>query len=160
MNRAWIPAGALASVSVLGLIALGPLTDSLSTPVKFSGVVTVAAPTPKSGSVPVNFPAVVVGQTKTAALRRGGAARATPTNSDFGQVAAKISKRAPTPTVQSSPAPTAPSAPATPVKRKVKRPTSISGSTGANEDVGLASGGSGNGSGGGGEQTATPGTNP
>ena len=31
MNRAWIPAGALASVSVAGLIALGPLTDSLGT---------------------------------------------------------------------------------------------------------------------------------
>ena len=29
MNRAWIPAGALAGVSVAGLIALGPLTDSL-----------------------------------------------------------------------------------------------------------------------------------
>ena len=33
MNRAWIPAGALASVSVAGLIALGPLTDSLGTTV-------------------------------------------------------------------------------------------------------------------------------
>ena len=30
MNRAWIPAGALAGVSVAGLIALGPLTNSLT----------------------------------------------------------------------------------------------------------------------------------
>ena len=35
MNRAWIPAGALAGVSVAGLIALGPLTDSMGTPVPF-----------------------------------------------------------------------------------------------------------------------------
>ena len=35
MNRAWIPAGALAGMSVAGLIALGPLTDPLSTPVPF-----------------------------------------------------------------------------------------------------------------------------
>ena len=39
MNRAWIPAGALASVSVAGLIALGPLTDSLGTTVSFSPTV-------------------------------------------------------------------------------------------------------------------------
>ena len=36
MNRAWIPAGALAGVSVAGLLALGPVTDSLSTPVEFA----------------------------------------------------------------------------------------------------------------------------
>ena len=30
MNRAWIPAGALAGVSVAGLLALGPLTDSMT----------------------------------------------------------------------------------------------------------------------------------
>ena len=36
MNRAWIPAGALAGVSVAGLIAIGPLlTDSLTTNASF-----------------------------------------------------------------------------------------------------------------------------
>ena len=44
MNRAWIPAGALASVSVAGLIALGSLTDSLGTPVTFSASVPVTTP--------------------------------------------------------------------------------------------------------------------
>ena len=36
MNRAWIPAGALAGVSVAGLIALGQLTDSLGSQVTSS----------------------------------------------------------------------------------------------------------------------------
>ena len=41
MNRAWIPAGALAGVSVAGLIALGQLTDSLDSKVDFPSNVTV-----------------------------------------------------------------------------------------------------------------------
>src|SRR4051812_8929181 len=104
MNRAWIPAGALASVSVAGLIALGPLTDSLHTPVSFPGVVTVSAPAPKSSAVAVSFPAGVVGNTQTAALTRGrgGAARVTPTNNDIGLASAKISQKPPTPTAQSN----------------------------------------------------------
>ena len=46
MNRAWIPAGALAGVSVAGLLALGPLTDSIGTQVAFPDPVPVKAPVP------------------------------------------------------------------------------------------------------------------
>jgi len=155
MNRAWIPAGALASVSVAGLIALGPLTDSLHTPVSFPSVVTVSAPTPKSTAVAVSFPAVVVGQTTHASLARGGAST-TDTNTSTGQVSVTAKKAATVHAQSSAPRTTTPP----PAKKKVKRPSSIGGSTGSNGDEGLASGGSSGGSGGGGEQTATPGTNP
>ncbi len=50
MNRAWIPAGALAGMSVAGLLALGPVTDSLSTPVEFATSVPVGhAPVAEPG---------------------------------------------------------------------------------------------------------------
>ena len=78
MNRAWIPAGALAGVSVAGLIALGPLTDSLSSPVSFPPSVTVKqAASTASTAVPVRLNKPVVGKTQTAALKpRGGRAPA------------------------------------------------------------------------------------
>ena len=159
MNRAWIPAGALASVSVAGLIALGPLTDSLHTPVSFPSVVTVSAPPPKS-SVPWRSasPAAVVGNARPhAALTRSGGAPKRQTNSDTGHVAAKISQNPPAAHAPAS-TPRRRARRPTPVKKKTnKRPTSIGGSTGSNGDEGLASGGSGSGTGGGGEQSATPG---
>jgi hypothetical protein len=158
MNRAWIPAGALASVSVAGLIALGPLTDSLGTKVSFPNVVTVPVPAAKTALVPVSYAGGVVGNTTHASLTRGGAARpSAPTNSDIGQVSVQVAKKAPT--VAHSTVPRA-STPTTPVKKKnPKRPTSIGGSSASNGDVGLASGGS-SGSGGGGEQKATPAADP
>jgi hypothetical protein len=156
MNRAWIPAGALASVSVAGLIALGPLTDSLGTQVSFPSVVTVQIPAAPSRSVPVSVDGKVVGKTTHAALTRGGAARPATPNSDIGQVSVELAKKAHT--VSHSTAPRS-STPATPVKKQVQRPTSIGGSTASNGDVGLASGGS-SGSGGGGDLQATPGADP
>jgi len=142
MNRAWIPAGALASVSVAGLIALGPLTDSLHTPVSFPSVVTVSAPTPKSTAVAVSFPAVVVGQTTHASLARGGAST-TDTNTSTGQVSVTAKKAATVHAQSPAPRATTPPPAPTPVKKKVKRPSSIGGSTGSNGDVGLASGNKG-----------------
>jgi hypothetical protein len=79
MNRAWIPAGALAGVSVAGLIALGPLTSSLGTQVSFHP--TLAVTTPTAGhtrvvQVSVDLGASGTTATDTAALKvvRGGEA--------------------------------------------------------------------------------------
>jgi hypothetical protein len=161
MNRAWIPAGVLASVSVAGLIALGPLTDSLQKPVSFSSVVTVPQTAPAKRFVPVSASAGVVGNTKTkhASLddvHRGGAAEA-PTSGETGPVAVKISHNPPA--VQAPVTTPRATTPAAPAKKKTNkpRPTSIGGSNGPNGDEGLASGGSSDGSGGGGAQSATPG---
>jgi hypothetical protein len=94
MNRAWIPAGALASVSVAGLIALGPLTDSMGTKVSFP--TSVSAPD-QSGArttvLPVRIDYSIKGttDTETAALTRGGeAAAATSANSDAGRVGYRV----------------------------------------------------------------------
>ena len=79
MNRAWIPAGALASVSVAGLIALGPLTDSL----QHAGVVPVRRDGVRSRpGEAASFPSAYPGgrgrqdQRTPLSTRRGGAARA------------------------------------------------------------------------------------
>lgn len=164
MNRAWIPAGVLASVSVAGLVALGPLTDSLQKPVSFSSVVTVPQTPPAKRFVPVSASAGVVGNVKTkhASLdnaHRGGAAEA-PTSGETGPVAVKISHNPPA--VQAPATTPRVTAPAAPAKKKTNkpRPTSIGGSSGPNGDEGLASGGSGSGSGGGGEQQNTPASDP
>jgi hypothetical protein len=142
MNRAWIPAGALAGVSVAGLIALGQLTDSLGTQVSFSGSVSIDSPAPTHTAVPVSLDSGTVGQTGTAAFttQRGGAAAATSTNSDLGQVGYRQppsshsnSVAAPTTTVRSTP-------PAKP-KKTVPRRTSIGAISGPNTDQGLATGG-------------------
>jgi hypothetical protein len=143
MNRAWIPAGALAGVSVAGLIALGPLTDSLGTQVSFHP--TLAVTTPTAGhtrvvQVSVDLGASGTTATDTAALKvvRGGEATpaaATPSG-DVGQVGFKRTSsssqtRAATTTVKAKP------------KKTVKRAASIGGNSGPNGDNGLAGGSSG-----------------
>jgi hypothetical protein len=135
MNRAWIPAGALAGVSVAGLIALGPLTSSLGTQVSFHP--TLAVTTPAAGPthvLPVSVDQGTSGTTATdtAALKRGGEATpaATPSG-DIGQVGFKRTTspsqtRSGTTTVKAKP------------KKTVKRATSIGGNSGPNGDNGLA----------------------
>jgi hypothetical protein len=145
MNRAWIPAGALASVSVAGLIALGPLTDSLGTQVSFHP--TLAVTTPTAGhtrvvQVSVDLGASGTTATDTAALKvvRGGeatVAAATPSG-DVGQVgfhhtSSSSQTRAATTTVEPTAKP----------KKTVKRAASIGGNSGPNGDNGLAGGSSG-----------------
>jgi hypothetical protein len=148
MNRAWIPAGALAGVSVAGLLAMGPLTDSMSTPVSFPLAVTVTGPLPAQGkqssSVPVSLSIKGVGRTSTkpASLHRttrGGQA----TSGSEGQVALKVrpptSTRATIATRATTHTATLPSKP----KKVVKRLQSI-GTTGEiNSDQGLAGGNTG-----------------
>ena len=137
MNRAWIPAGALAGVSVAGLIALGPLTSSLGTQVSFHP--TLAVTTPTAGHTRVVRVSVDLGAsgttaTDTAALRvvRGGEATvagATPSG-DVGHVGFKRTSsssqaRSGTTTVKAKP-------------KTVKRVISIGGNSGPNGDSGLA----------------------
>jgi hypothetical protein len=154
MNRAWIPAGALASVSVAGLIALGPLTDSMGTQVAFPASVPVTTG-PSKSSVPVNFSrAGASGTTVTAHLVASQGGRKNPlaptTGSDTGYTAYK---REPG-TAASAPAPATPKAEA-PVKKKVvKRQNSIEAIGESNSDAGLAGGSSGKSDLG--EQAATP----
>ena len=63
MNRAWIPAGALAGVSVAGLIAMGPLlTDSLGTDLPFP----TSVATPTAGE----HPGIRAGELQPQRLRR------------------------------------------------------------------------------------------
>ena len=160
MNRAWIPAGALASVSVAGLIALGPLTDSLGTQVSFHP--TLAVTTPAAGQtrvLPVSVDRGVSGTTATSVsaalkvVRRGGEATlaaATPSG-DVGQVGFKRTSsssqtRPATTTVKAKP------------KKTVKRAASIGGNSGPNGDNGLASGSSGSSSTSVGAQSGTPGS--
>jgi hypothetical protein len=143
MNRAWIPAGALASVSVAGLIALGPLTDSLGTTVSFPDSVRVntGAAAQNRASVPVSVNLRTVGDVKTqaAVVSRGDQATViAPVTSDTGQVGYR--KR-----VTSAPRVTVtPAKPAVkPEKKAPKRQKSI-GTTGeTNGDNGLAGGGQG-----------------
>jgi hypothetical protein len=160
MNRAWIPAGALAGMSVAGLLALGPLTDSLGTTVDIP--TTVLSPSlthtsPSRSSVPVSVKIGVVGSTKTAAFKaRGGRAAASPVNNDTGFVANRrytpTTTRSATGTTSSTATPPPP--PPAP-KKQPKRQQSI-GTTGeTNSDQGFAGG---TGSSSTGEQTATPGT--
>ena len=138
MNRAWIPAGALAGVSVAGLLALGPLTDSMSTPVSFPTTVHTQTIVPKDFlpvSVTVNRGAV--GQTNT----RGGPAATTNSNSSEGFVAfhrKPAAKRLSTvPATSSTHSNTAkPKAP--PVKKAPVRQKSIGGASETNSSAGLA----------------------
>ena len=155
MNRAWIPAGALAGVSVAGLLALGPVTDSLSTPVEFAKSVPVVQQSnekPKS-SVPVSVNVKVVGKTATAALKpRGGQAAASKTNTDTGFVSNR--RYSQQPSTQASASPPPPPAPP-PAKKAAKRPVEI-GTTGEpNSDQGFAGG---DGTGATGELGSTPGS--
>jgi hypothetical protein len=155
MNRAWIPAGALAGVSVVGLIALGHITDSLGTPVTFSPSVAVTTPSAsRASALPVSVDYGPRGSTKTAALQRGGRAAVTSTNSDAGLVGFKRA-----PSTQSSTAAPATTSIVTPPPAKpktVKRRTLITGATsGPNDDQGLAGSHSG-GTAGLGEQSGKP----
>ena len=128
MNRAWIPAGALAGVSVAGLIALGPLTSSLGTQVSFHP--TLAVTTPTAGHtrvVQVSVDLGASGKTATgsvsAALRRGGeatVAAATPSG-DVGQVGYK----------RNSPSSQTRAATTTTVKAKPKKTVQRAASIGA-----------------------------
>jgi len=160
MNRAWIPAGALASVSVAGLIALGPLTDSLGTQVSFHP--TLAVTTPAAGQtrvLPVSVDRGVSGTTATSVsaalkvVRRGGEATlaaATPSG-DVGQVGFKRT---------TSPSQTRAATTVKPTvkpKKTVKRASSIGANSGPNGDNGLAGGGSGS-STSVGAQSGTPGS--
>jgi hypothetical protein len=166
MNRAWIPAGALAGVSVAGLIALGPLTDSLNTQVTFPTSI-AAAPHTSPGkaqatvavSISVKRP---VGDTSTepssaALTTRGGRSAATlSTNSDAGEVGyTKFhSTSNSTHTTTSHVTSTIATPPASPKKKAVKRQTSIGTIGEQNGDSGLAGGSKGSTSLGG--QSGTP----
>jgi hypothetical protein len=163
MNRAWIPAGALAGVSVAGLIALGPLTDSLNTHVTFPRSIDAApatSPNKARATVPVSINVKrPVGDTSTAALvkTRGGQSSVTlSTSSDTGQVAFKkfhsTSNGTATASHTSSAAIATP--PAKPKKKAVKRQTSIGTIGEQNGDSGLAGGSKGTSSLG--EQSGTP----
>jgi hypothetical protein len=165
MNRAWIPAGALAGVSVAGLLALGPLTDSLGTQVKFPSS---AAPTQTAPAAPTAVPVSInLGQkgttdTRPAALHsRGGVAADT---SSAGQVSLKLrpARKAATSvsaTVTSHTVThTTVTPPAKPKKKAVKRPTIIGATGETNPTSGLAGAGSTKTSQG--EQSSTPATAP
>jgi hypothetical protein len=161
MNRAWIPAGALAGVSVAGLLALGPLTDSLGTQVQFPSS---AAPTQTAPAAPTVVPVSInLGQkgttdTKPASLHsRGGVAADT---SSAGQVSLKVR---PAQKATSSSATvtshatthTTVTPPAKPKKTIVVKRPAIIGATGeTNPTSGLAGGGSTKTSQG--EQSSTP----
>jgi hypothetical protein len=165
VNRAWIPAGALAGVSVAGLMAHGPLTDSLTAPVSFEPRIAVPTGIPSGQAekpVSLKIDQGTTGSLEHAALPkgRGGRANAAPTtagvNGDQGAVGFRITH--PTPHATST-VPTTPSTNTTATKpptAAVKpRQNSIGGSSGPNGDNGLAGGSSGSTSVG--AQSGTPG---
>ena len=171
MNRAWIPAGALAGVSVAGLIALGPLTDSLNTQVTFPTKIDAAPQTSPSKAGPVSVPVSIdikgpVGEINTdtsvaAVIKgRGGQSAATaPTAGDAGLVAYQkfhsTSNSTATATASSHTAAATP--PAATKKKAVKRQASIGQIGEPNGDSGLAGGSKGTSSLG--EQSSTPSSN-
>jgi hypothetical protein len=164
VNRAWIPAGALAGVSVAGLIALGQVTDSLTAPVSFEPSIAVTTGIPSGQAekpVSLSIDQGPTGSVQTAALSsaRGGQANAAATkaavNGDQGAVGYHITSPAPpvstvTSTRSSNSTPTKP-----PTAATKPRQNSIGGSSGPNGDNGLAGGSSGSTSVGG--QSGTPG---
>ena len=164
MNRAWIPAGALAGVSVAGLIALGQLTDSLGTPVTFNASLAVTTPTAgHTRLLPVSVDQGTRGKTNTSSieaslqkLSKGGRqAPAAPTSGDAGPVgfhrtSASSTVRAATATIKST-------AKAKP-KKTVKRQNSIGALSGPNGDNGLTGGTSGASGTSVGAQSGTPGS--
>jgi hypothetical protein len=152
MNRAWIPAGALAGVSVAGLIAVGQLTDSLGTTANFTPTLAVPTSTQtQSGPVPVSVDLGPTGSTKTSAgaafnSKGGRQAPAAPTSGESGPVGykrtASTSNTTAPATLPSTPSVT-PTAPSTPAKKPVKRQHSLIGAdSGPNGSDGLAGGGS------------------
>jgi hypothetical protein len=163
MNRAWIPAGALAGVSVAGLLALGPLTDSLGTKVAFPPPVEPPPVAAQPSVVPVSVDFGKKGTLKTekVASLHGGQAIALPdTNPDAGQVGfrrstgSSSSSTSSTGSSSSGGTSTTQAPPAKP-KTPPKRQTTITATGESNGDAGLAGGSSG--SSGLGEQSGTPG---
>jgi hypothetical protein len=162
MNRAWIPAGALAGVSVAGLIALGQLTDSLGTPVTFNASLAVTTPTAgHTRLLPVSVDYGTSGKTNTssieASLSKGGRqAPVAPTSGEAGPVgfhrtsSSSSTVRAATATIKST-------AKAKP-KKTVKRQNSIGALSGPNGDNGLTGGNSGASGTSVGAQSGTPGS--
>jgi hypothetical protein len=141
MNRAWIPAGALASVSVAGLLALGPLTDSMGTKVSFPVSVSAPKQSPASTTdVPVKYDVdSASGVTQTAALARGGESESFTPNTDTGQVGFHVrSSGSATSKVKIT---TKAATKASAKKKKVtKRATSITGIGETNSTSGLTGG--------------------
>jgi hypothetical protein len=144
MNRAWIPAGALAGVSVAGLIALGPLTDSLGTKVSFSPSVAGVSQTHSNAGtkvVPVSLSVKeAVGDVRTAALNssRGGESAVTATSGDDGLVGYRNSK------VTAKPTTTRPVTPPKAKPKKTPKRQALIGTSGEqNGDTGLAGSDSG-----------------
>jgi hypothetical protein len=138
MNRAWIPAGALAGVSVAGLLALGPLTDSMGTSVAFPEPVTIAKPSANDfRPVSVTVDGGTVGSQQTASLRGGRATSTAPPNSDQGFVA--YSKTTAVVTAAKKNSSTAKTT-AKPKKKPVNRNVPIGGAAETNSSAGLASG--------------------
>ncbi len=146
MNRAWIPAGALAGVSVAGLIALGPLTASLSTKVPFPASVQAEAPPATTAIVRVSYKTGAVGSTKTAAFSSGGreapkqttsqpSASSTTTGAEAGQVGYRHAST-------TSSATTTTKTKASKPKTATKRQSSIGGAGETNGDHGFAGGNS------------------
>lgn len=165
MNRAWIPAGALAGVSVAGLIALGQLTDSLGTPVSFPASVAVTTPVAThAGALPVSVDFGTQGHTTTASLRsRGGSATAPPVNSDTGAVGyrrAATPRRVQPATLNSPPSATSSSTTSKPKKAPKRHNSIISGTSGPTGDTGLTSGGSSSGTSSTGEQSSKLSSDP
>jgi hypothetical protein len=163
MNRAWIPAGALAGVSVAGLFALGHITDSLGTQVDFPQA--LVAPkvnnTRPPRPVEVSLDVGKTGSTRTAALKiggRGGQAAATPSpvSGEAGQAGYRIPSTSTSTAPSTSPAPptthSSPDQSAKP-KKTQQRQNSIGAISGPNADQGLATGAS-NGPTGRGEQSS------
>jgi hypothetical protein len=140
MNRAWIPAGALATVSVAGLIALGPLTEGMKVDFPES-VPAPAASTTHARVVAVRLDTGAIGDTSTVepavAIANSRGKEATPplTNGDEGRVS--LNKRY---TIAATgPAKAKPKA-AAKKKPAVKRQASIGTYGEANSDTGLAGG--------------------
>ncbi len=157
MNRAWIPAGALAGVSVAGLIALGPLTNSLTQQPSFPSAVTVSVPQTPPKALPVSYSRRgAVGNIEHAALKVSRGGQAAGQSGDVGQVALQIKKK-PAPQASQATAPPPPAAPAKPQKKAAKRPATIGGVSGPNSDAGLA-GSNPNGSTHNGDLQSTPGS--
>jgi hypothetical protein len=162
MNRAWIPAGALAGVSVAGLLALGPLTDSMGTPVSFPTTVATPKSTPADFvPVSVKLSRGTVGTTTTASFASQGGRTAPPVtnNSTEGTVGYRKTTVRTAPAVASVTRTTTRTAKPKAVVKKtvktVKRQSSIGGPGETNSSAGLASGSS-SGSRGVGEQQNTP----
>ena len=157
MNRAWIPAGALAGVSVAGLIALGPLTNSLTQQPSFPSAVTVSVPQTPPKALPVSYSRRgAVGNIEHAALKVSRAGRqparaATSVRSlsrsrrsqPHRRRKRRLRRRRPHPQSRK--------------KKAAKRPATIGGVSGPNSDAGLA-GSNPNGSTHNGDLQSTPGS--